>query len=72
MADTPFKLWCLIKGETRFFSVTVTDVSIDVDDLTKMIKKEAQVDHPAYTIELWKVRCFWGFVLTLWVTPLYP
>ena len=60
MSDTSFNLWCLIEGETDYFPVTVTDVSIyvDVDELKTIIKQEAEVVHPAYKLNLWKVRCF--------------
>ena len=72
MANTSTILWCLIEGHRKYFEVTATDVSINVNALKKIIKKEAELHHPAHELTLWKVRCFWGFVLTLWVTPLYP
>ena len=72
MADTSFILWCLIEGETTHFPVIVTDMSIGVHQLKIIIKEAEEIDHPARKLNLWKVRCFWGFALTLWVTPLYP
>ena len=58
MADTSFILWCLTEGQINHFSLTATDVSIKVDDLKTMIKGKAEVDHPAHTLNLWKVRRF--------------
>jgi len=60
MANTPFKLWCLIEGTTTPFSVTASP-DVDIDELKKMIQGEKKnlfqrVD--ASDLILWKVRYF--------------
>jgi hypothetical protein len=57
MADPDPKLWCLVEGYTNPFSVTPSNISIDW--LKKLIKEETKIDHPAFTLNLWKVRYFW-------------
>ena len=62
MADTSPELWCLIEGDTRPFSVTVSS-SVSTSKLKRMIKQEKENNSRVKSIDaldliLWKVRYF--------------